>query len=198
MTGLLAAALGISPLPRKTYSADGAVSLEPQIAILNGADANAQMSLAAPGDAMVGKFLVLYASSVANTVDLDLTDAGGARTITFVRTNDPVIVLGLTSTVWMVVKAPVGGTLTQTYATANATHAARTAADLTENSSAIGGTNDGDIPALVDPAGDSGASVIAGIRENATMINALRADQVDTAQFLNSLVDELQARGVIG
>lgn len=48
-------------------------------------------------------------------------------------------------------------------------------ADLTENGGAIGGTNDGDIPALVDPAGDSGASVIAGIRENATKINLILA-----------------------
>lgn len=48
-------------------------------------------------------------------------------------------------------------------------------ADLTENSGAIGGTNDGDLPALVDPAGDAGASVIAGIRENAAKINAILA-----------------------
>lgn len=50
---------------------------------------------------------------------------------------------------------------------------ALTAAALTENSSSIGGTNDGDIPSLVDPSGDSGASVIAGIRECATMINTI-------------------------
>lgn len=54
--------------------------------------------------------------------------------------------------------------------------AALTAATLTENSGAIGGTNDGNLPALVDPSGDSGASVIAGIRENAAMINKLHAD----------------------
>lgn len=46
---------------------------------------------------------------------------------------------------------------------------------LTENTGAIGGTNDGDLPALVNPAGDSGASVIAGIRENSTKINAIIA-----------------------
>lgn len=49
-----------------------------------------------------------------------------------------------------------------------------TIAALTENSSTIGGTNDGNLPALVDPAGDSGASVIAGIREVATRCNSLR------------------------
>lgn len=46
-------------------------------------------------------------------------------------------------------------------------------AALTEGAGAIGGSNDGDLPALVDPAGDAGASVIAGIRENATKINAI-------------------------
>lgn len=48
-------------------------------------------------------------------------------------------------------------------------------AALTENSSAIGGTNDGNLPALVDPAGDAGVSLIAGVRENSAKINALIA-----------------------
>lgn len=48
-------------------------------------------------------------------------------------------------------------------------------ADLTEASGAIGGTSDGDLTALVDPSGDAGASVIAGIRENATAINGILA-----------------------
>lgn len=46
-------------------------------------------------------------------------------------------------------------------------------AALTEGAGAIGGTSDGDLPALVDPAGDAGASVIAGIREVATRCNTL-------------------------
>jgi hypothetical protein len=48
-------------------------------------------------------------------------------------------------------------------------------ANLTEAGGAIGGTSDGDLPALVDPNGDAGATVIAGIRENATKINAILA-----------------------
>lgn len=44
-------------------------------------------------------------------------------------------------------------------------------AALTENGDAIGGTNDGNLPALVDPNGDAGATVIAGIREVATGVN---------------------------
>ncbi len=46
------------------------------------------------------------------------------------------------------------------------------AVDLTEGAGAIGGTQDGDIDALVDPAGDSGASLIDGVREAAAAINA--------------------------
>lgn len=64
------------------------------------------------------------------------------------------------------------------------------AAALTENSGAIGGTNDGDLPALVDPAGDSGASVIAGIRENATAINALTTK-------LNAVIAAAEAAGIL-
>lgn len=48
-------------------------------------------------------------------------------------------------------------------------------AALTENSTTIGGTNDGNLITLVDPSGDSGASVIHGIRENATKINEIAA-----------------------
>lgn len=51
-----------------------------------------------------------------------------------------------------------------------------TSVALTEASGAIGGTSDGDLTALVDPAGDAGASVIAGIRECATAINTLITD----------------------
>lgn len=46
---------------------------------------------------------------------------------------------------------------------------------LTENAGAIGGSSDGNLPALVDPAGDAGASVIAGIREVATQCNSILA-----------------------
>lgn len=54
--------------------------------------------------------------------------------------------------------------------------AALTSAAITENGGAIGGTNDGNMPALVDPSGDAGASVIAAIRELAVALNEVRAD----------------------
>lgn len=65
---------------------------------------------------------------------------------------------------------PANGIVAQAFDNNNVNQAALVAA-LTENSGAIGGTNDGNLPALVDPNGDAGASVIAAIRENATAIN---------------------------
>jgi len=79
-----------------------------------------------------------------------------------------------------------------------------TSVALTEGGGAIGGTSDGDLTALVDPAGDSGASVIAGIRECATAINTLITDATvqnqnasDLAQKVNELIASLVAAGVI-
>lgn len=67
---------------------------------------------------------------------------------------------------------PVNGIVSQAFGNKAQVQAAVVAA-LTENSGAIGGTNDGNLPALVDPSGDAGATVIAAIRENATKINAI-------------------------
>lgn len=202
MSVQLAGLLGISTLPRKTYSADGAISREPQIAVLNGADASAEMTLADPGEELIGKFLLIYASSVANTVNVDFTDrSADPRTVVFSRVNEPLLLFGLTADLWQVVIGPGETAITQTYSTADATHAARTAADLTEDGGAIGGTNDGDLPALTGtPSGTDAAiitALIASVREIAVMLNALRADQVDTAQVLNSVVDALQAQGAL-
>lgn len=96
----------------------------------------------------------------------------------------------------VVVAPAVPTAFTQTYATADATIAALTAAALTEGGGVIGGTNDGDLPALVDPAGDAGASVIAGIRENAAMINKLVADILAMKKNDNSIIDAAQAGGL--
>jgi hypothetical protein len=149
--------------------------------------------------------------------------------------------------------------LTQTYSTADATHAARTAAALTEGAGAIGGTSDGDLPSLtataatltdnsggadtpdgtiaviadgvlstsdtytdaavlvtVDAIVDDCANAVeecadqinkliadnvalrAAIRENSEMINATIVDQADTAQFVNTMADDLQTMQALG
>lgn len=71
----------------------------------------------------------------------------------------------------------------QTYSTADKTHATRTAAAT------------GTSPAVTSsPAGFAAISQADAIITN---LNALRVDQLDTAQVLNSLLDELQLMGLI-
>lgn len=100
---------------------------------------------------------------------------------------------------------------TQTFATANDTHAARTAAALTDNTTgeAPDGTiadvavialstsdtyTDAAVNAAVNAVVDD---VINAIGEIADQINKLTVDQANTAQFLNQLVDDLQAVDMI-
>lgn len=79
---------------------------------------------------------------------------------------------------------------TQTYSTADKTHAAPTAAALTVADGA--GTNDGTIGAIT---GD--ASVIAAVQELADQINKLIVDHADTKQLVNSVIDDLQTLGLL-
>jgi len=81
------------------------------------------------------------------------------------------------------------GAFTQTYATASHTHSNPTAAVLTVTDGA--GTNDGTIAAIT---GD--ASVIAAVQELAAQINKLVADDANTKQVLNALIDDLQLYGL--
>lgn len=86
---------------------------------------------------------------------------------------------------------------TQTFATADKTHAARTATVLTDNSA---GTANTTIQALSD--GTTYANDVAAIRNNfadlAASNNAIIVDLADTASVLNSLIDDLQALGLVG
>lgn len=97
--------------------------------------------------------------------------------------------------------------LTQTYATATRTHAARTAAALTDS---IAGTIATTLAALPDPADspatadalrdDLVANLIPKLRNAlsslADQVNKLIADQVNTAQFTNTIADDLQLLGL--
>ena len=103
---------------------------------------------------------------------------------------------------------------TQTYATANKTHANRTAAALTDNSGGSASPG-GTIAAIADIAiSTSGGNTYAdaatntavnalvddaanAIEECAAQINNLVADQADTAQIVNSIIDDLQALGLV-
>lgn len=95
---------------------------------------------------------------------------------------------------------------TQTYSTADKTHAGRTASTLTDNSA---GTANTTVEALPDPADtpasadalrdDIVANLLPALRNNfadlAAQINALKADSDDTAQVVNSILDDLQLEG---
>jgi hypothetical protein len=80
---------------------------------------------------------------------------------------------------------------TQTYATADRTHAAPTAAALTVTDGA--GSNDNTIGAIT-----ADASVIAAVQELADEINKLVADVADVKQIVNAVIDDLQEKGISG
>lgn len=85
---------------------------------------------------------------------------------------------------------------TQTYATADKTHAAATAATLTDNS---GGSANSTLEALAS--GTVYATDVGAIRNNfadlAAQHNALLVDVIDVKQLVNALIDDLQALGLI-
>lgn len=99
---------------------------------------------------------------------------------------------------------PTGGALTQTYATADATHAARTysaPATLTDNS---GGTSGGNTIAAITDGANAGSADLSTVQDAiatlAAKVNALisevenlSVDHLDTAAFLNYIADQLQA-----
>lgn len=86
-------------------------------------------------------------------------------------------------------------TFTQTYSTADKTHAAKTAQALTDNS---GGTASQTLAAITGggtACEDATKNAVASLCDD---LNKLRDDHLDVAQLLNALIDELQTRGLIG
>jgi hypothetical protein len=81
---------------------------------------------------------------------------------------------------------------TQTYATADKTHADLTSATLT----AASGTADGTVSDV--GAAFNQTTLNNNFQECATQINALRVDLVDLKNLVNSLIDDLQALGLVG
>lgn len=88
-----------------TLVADGAITLPPVGRAvtrqhLSGASASCATTLAAPGASRVGQRLILIADSVANTVDVDYTDSGGAVTHTFTEAGESIELIATTAGVW--------------------------------------------------------------------------------------------------
>lgn len=83
------------------------------------------------------------------------------------------------------------GAYTQTYSTADKTHAAPTASTLTVTDGT--GTNDNTIGAIT-----ADASVIAAVQEIVDEVNKLIVDVADVKQLANSIIDDLQQLGLVG
>jgi len=149
------------------------------------------------------------ASSVLENYQMALVKNGNICSLV-VRVNDEIFEFpGVRATVAVTPKGALrlDTTYTQTYSTANATHANRTAAALTDNSG--GEAADGTIAEIADIAlstsdtyTDSAVNTAVNaavddasnaVKELSDQINKVIADQVDTAQLLNSLIDDLQA-----
>jgi hypothetical protein len=88
---------------------------------------------------------------------------------------------------------------TQTFATADRTHAARTALTLTDST---GSTANQTVVAITAVGGSGATTTQEGeINDNfadlTDEINKLIADVADTAELLNSVIDDLQANGIL-
>lgn len=133
--------------------------------------------------------------------DADVSDiaAGFAPSIGDIRDKLNALITSLTAGV---------AAATQTFATADGTHAARTAVVLVDNSAGVANTtieamaNPTDAPATADALRDDIVAVLLpAIRNNiadlAAAHNALVVDLADTATFLNHVVDKLQLAALL-
>lgn len=85
------------------------------------------------------------------------------------------------------------GAYTQTYSTADKTHANLTSADLSGITSSTTGS------ALAEPgAAYTQAELQQNFRRIQDQYNALRADVTDLKQLANSIIDDLQSLGLVG
>lgn len=99
-----------------------------------------------------------------------------------------------------------GHAYTQTYSTADRTHAAPTAVALTDNTGATPDTTIENVPAATDGGGGladltSVNTALTAIENNISdltaQINKLVDDLADTKQLLNSVIDSLQTAGIV-
>lgn len=182
----------LNALQEKEYTtAAPAIEVRNHKARLNGAAQPVAATLDVPGDYRAGRerFILFIADNVDNAVTLAVTTPQGARTFTFSAVGDILILFGSSETGWSIWAKPAGAALVQTYATADATHAARTAPALTDNSG--GGAADGTIAAVTvergqhvqftapDAAGTTGGADqldLNGVAEPSAMANPVSPD----------------------
>lgn len=226
--------LGIAPAATELTIASGAITITQQSHTVDTESDGASDDLDTISGGTAEQVIYLRAASAARTVVLKHNTGNifnpYGKDISLAESTDQVA-LFYNGAKWIPlgrsVLASPGGAYTLTYSTADRTLLAPTAvaptADsivaqtaLQENGGSIGGTSDGNLPALVDPAGDAGASVIAGIRECATKINllvtamnavktdnasirtqatAIVADDLDVRQAVAAVITDMKAAG---
>lgn len=138
------------------------------------------------------KWDVATDASRASAGDLTAYYITTERTCFSWKANSTVPMIGFLGT------APVAkpAAYTQTYATADKTFAARTAAALTNNT---GGTISTTLAAITAGAAYTQADMVAvknALASLADQVNKQRTDDVDTASIVNSIIDDLQAYGL--
>ncbi len=82
---------------------------------------------------------------------------------------------------------------TQTYSTADATHAARVSSSLTDNSGGTPSTTLQDVTDSVNTGSADRVPVENALASLAAQVNNLITDQQDTAAIVNQLIDDTQA-----
>ena len=145
-------------------------------------------------------FLTTAATTTTTTLRFTIDENGltfaDALNIVFNATTGTKIGTGATQKLafWNATPIVQPAAYTQTFATADRTHAARTATTLTDNTA---GTPTTTLEAL---GGAVYATDVAAIRNNfadlAAAVNAIIVDLADTASVVNSLVDDHQAVGL--
>lgn len=142
--------------------------------------------------------LVTTNSSESVVIGKDLTIAD-AKNIVLDTTTGTKIGTGTTQKLGFFNATPVAqrSAYTQTFSTADKTHDNPTAVALTDNSAGSANTT---IQALTD--GSTYANDVAAIRNNfadlAASNNAIIVDLADVKALVNSLIDDLQALGLVG
>ena len=98
--GKIAEILFSAGLQKVSMAADGALGVYPQYVQANGASATVQMTLADASE--FGQLIIVEATSVAQTVDLDFNIPSGAVTWTASNAGDTLILLSQASGKWTI------------------------------------------------------------------------------------------------
>jgi len=153
------AELFLQELFAETYDASGALAVRSQRAEFNSADGALVMTLAAPGEDMIGRVILAVLTEASSGASLAFQAPGGTRTHEFVSEGDALLLLAITASVYAVLTTPELEALmanmprsayTQTYSTGDKTVAAPTGtapATLTDNTG-DSGTHDDTLAAV--------------------------------------------------